>query len=148
MITSISGFLFSILSIIFNFILLNRVFPTPWITSLINATFKNKSSRHLAVYFRPISLVHMLSKLLDFILLSRFKKWFKPADEQSAYQSGRSCADNIFFNKMPHKPCKKNVKRNCFSQPSILRERLAVLIGRIYLENWLNLEQVVPMSLV
>ena len=93
MITSISGFLFSILSIIFNFILLNRVFPTAWVTSLINAIFKTKGSRHLAVYFRPISLVHMLSKLQDFILLRRFKKWFKPADEQSAYQSGRSCAD-------------------------------------------------------
>ena len=39
----------------------------------------------------------MLSKLFDFILLSRFKKWFFPVDEQSAYQPGRSCADNIFL---------------------------------------------------
>ena len=30
-------------------------------------------------------------------MLSRFKKWFQPADEQSAYQSGRSCAGNIFL---------------------------------------------------
>ena len=112
MITSISGFLFSILSIIFSFILLNRAFPTAWVTSLINAIFKNKGSRHLAVYFCPISLVHMLSKLLDVILLSRFKKWFKPADEQSAYQSGRSCADNIFLTRCLislAKKCKKKL---------------------------------------
>ena len=97
MINSISDVFFPILSFIFNFILMHRIFPTAWVTTLITAMFKNKGSRHHASFYRPVSLVHMLSKLLDFILLSRFKKWFIPADEQSAYQSGRSCADNIFL---------------------------------------------------
>ena len=39
----------------------------------------------------------MLYKWFDFILLERFKAWFKPADEQTAYQSLKSCADHIFL---------------------------------------------------
>ena len=30
-------------------------------------------------------------------MLNRFKKWFKPADEDTAYQEGKSCADHIFL---------------------------------------------------
>ena len=97
MITSVADSLFPILCFIFNFILSHSIFPTAWITTLINAIFKNNGSRLLAIYYRPVSLVHMSSKLFNFILLSRFKKWFFPVDEQSAYQPGRSCADNIFL---------------------------------------------------
>ena len=35
--------------------------------------------------------------MFDFILLERFRKWFKPNDSQSAYQSERGCADHVFF---------------------------------------------------
>ena len=47
--------------------------------------------------YRPVALVYLLYKWFDFILLSRFKAWFSPADEQTAYQGGRSCADHIFL---------------------------------------------------
>ena len=66
-----------------------------WVLTLINAIIKNKGSEEDAKYYRPVSLVQMLSKRFDFVLLNRFMAWFKPADEQSAYQSGKSCADNI-----------------------------------------------------
>ena len=39
----------------------------------------------------------MLYKWFDFILLKRFRKWFIPADEQTAYQDGKGCADHIFL---------------------------------------------------
>ena len=88
---------FPILFFIFNFILLNISFPSAWIQTLITAIFKNKGSKKFASFYRPVSLISMLCKLFDFILLNRFKKWFSPSDEQSAYQPDRSCADNIFL---------------------------------------------------
>ena len=97
MLSKCSELLFPIIQFIFNFILLRHVFPLKWVLTLIIAIFKNKGSRKNSKYYRPVSLVHMLSKLFDFVLLERFKLWFKPSDEQSAYQSGRSCADNIFL---------------------------------------------------
>ena len=39
----------------------------------------------------------MLYKWFDFVLLSRFKRWFTPADEQTAYQDKRGCPDHIFL---------------------------------------------------
>ena len=50
-----------------------------------------------ACNYRPISLVRMLAKVFDFILVKRFNTWFMPHDSQTAYQSGRSCADHVFF---------------------------------------------------
>ena len=41
--------------------------------------------------------MHLLAKLFDFILLERFKKWFVPADEQTAYQEERGSADHVFL---------------------------------------------------
>ena len=38
-----------------------------------------------------------MAKLSDFILLERFKKWFMPADEQSAYQTNKGSADHVFL---------------------------------------------------
>ena len=76
---------------------MHQIFPVELVLTLIKSLFKNKGSREEAKFYRPVSLVYMLSKLLDFILLRRFKEWFRPADEQSAYQAGRSCADNIFL---------------------------------------------------
>ena len=38
-----------------------------------------------------------MPSFFDFILLQRFKKWFNPADEQTAYQQNRGCADHVFF---------------------------------------------------
>ena len=64
MITSISGVIFPILSFIFNFILMHHIFPTALVTTLINAIFKNKGSRHLASFYRPVSIVHMLTSKL------------------------------------------------------------------------------------
>ena len=39
----------------------------------------------------------LLAKMFDFILLERFRKWFKPHDCQSAYQSGKGGADHVFL---------------------------------------------------
>ena len=51
----------------------------------------------MAEFFRGISIVFMMSKVFDIILLNRFKKWFLPSDQQSAYQSEMSTADHIFL---------------------------------------------------
>ena len=61
------------------------------------AIFKNKGSPLQPKFYRPISLVALLSKLFDFILLKRFMNWFIPHDCQSAYQSGKSCAEPVFL---------------------------------------------------
>ena len=47
--------------------------------------------------YRGISLVQLLAKLFDIILLRRFKGWFKPADEQTAYQEERGSPDHVFL---------------------------------------------------
>ena len=86
-------FLMTVMNIIFQ----NHLFPTQWRTTIINATYKFKGKRKNALNYRPISLVQLLSKLFDFILLKRFIKWFSPNDEKTAYQQGKSSADHVFF---------------------------------------------------
>ena len=83
--------------IIFNIILGTHFFPTKWRTTLVSELFKNKGSRNDATKYRPISLVQLLAKLFDTILLGRFRKWFTPSDPQTAYQSKRSSADHVFL---------------------------------------------------
>ena len=95
-VNNVSGILFRILLLLFNVIIQFRFFPTQWRTTIVSAIFKCKACKgsvRSPINYRPISLVEILSKLFDFILLNRFKKWFKPHDSQSAYQSKRSCAD-------------------------------------------------------
>ena len=97
MLTEVSDVLFPILLMLFNVILQRCFFPFKWWFSVVIALFKNKGSRLVSKNFRPVSLVVMFSKLFDFVLLSRFKKWFKPHDMQTAYQEGKSCCDHIFL---------------------------------------------------
>ena len=59
--------------------------------------FKNKGSRLFSKNYRGISLVHLLAKLFDIIMLRRFKRWFTPADEQTAYCPKRGSADHVFL---------------------------------------------------
>ena len=97
MITEIGGVLYPILLILFNIILSCSVIPVKWLYSIVIALFKNKGTRRFAKFFRPVSLVEMLSKLFDFVLLGRFQKWFTPHDMQTAYQTGKGPGDHIFF---------------------------------------------------
>ena len=83
--------------IIFNAILQCAFFLTKWCLTVVAAIFKNKGSPRYAKYYRPVSRVRLLYKWFDFILLTRFKVWFTPADEQTAYQTGKSYADHIFL---------------------------------------------------
>ena len=73
------------------------MFPTNWRMTVVTDFFKNKGSASDATKYRPISLVQLLTKLFDFILLDCFKKWFVPADQQTAYQKNRSSADHVFL---------------------------------------------------
>ena len=106
MITSISNILFPILQLLLNIVLYCALYPTHWRTSVVSAIFKNKGKYLNPKNYRPISLVQMLSKLFDFILLNRFKHWFKPNDSQSAYQSKRNCAEHVFLIRALIKHCK------------------------------------------
>ena len=63
----------------------------------MNEIFKHKGSSTEGRNYRGISLVQLLAKLFDFILLGRFKKWFIPADEQTAYQHEKGSADHVFL---------------------------------------------------
>ena len=96
-VTSIAGALFTGLSILMNVILRCSIYPSQWRTTIVSAIFKNKGCSFLPKFYRPISLVHLLSKFFDFILLGRFMKWFIPHDLQSAYQKSKSVADPIFL---------------------------------------------------
>ncbi len=97
MINSIQNSLFPLVLLLFNIMLSSVLFPTEWCLTVVTALFKNKGSPSIAKYFRPVTLVQLLYKWFDFVLLSRFKKWFKPADENTAYQSGKGCPDHIFL---------------------------------------------------
>ena len=97
MLTEVNDILYPILLIIFNTILQCSIFPCQWWHSVIIALFKHKGSRSIPKNFRQVSLVVMLSKLFDFVLLNLFKIWFKPNDMQTAYQEGKSCSDHIFL---------------------------------------------------
>ena len=61
-----------------------------WRTTIMNAIFKNKGTRKLAEFYRGISIVYLMAKIFDIILLNRFKKWFVPSDLQTAYQEEMS----------------------------------------------------------
>ena len=97
MIKSIPHILFPILLAIFNVIMSCSVFPEIWWKATVAAIFKNKGLKRFASNYRPVALVFMLSKFFDFILLRRFMEWFKPHDNQTAYQKMRGCADHIFL---------------------------------------------------
>ena len=97
MISRVSDTVFPIIYLIFNTILMCRIFPSKCRTTLVAAIFKKKGTISAAKIYRPISLVHILAKLFNCILLDRFKKWFKPDDQQTAYQQGRCTADHIFL---------------------------------------------------
>ena len=65
--------------------------------TVIKEIFKNKGLLSWAKNYRGISLVQLLAKLFDFILLGRFKKWFYPDDGQTAYKQKRGSADHVFL---------------------------------------------------
>ena len=88
---------YPIVVILFNTILSFAFFPTNWCTSVVAALFKNKGTPDISKYYRPVTLVELMYKWFDFVFLGRFKAWFKPADEQTAYQDGKSCADHNFL---------------------------------------------------
>ena len=97
MITSISTVFYPLLVIILNIILHAGYYPEKWRNTVVTTLFKNKGVTWLAKFFRPVSLVRLLCKMFDFITLDRFRKWFIPHDGQSAYRTGRSCADHVFL---------------------------------------------------
>ena len=99
MVVNLPQTILSALLIIYNTILTAHSYPTLWRTTIVNEIFKNKGESDAAKNYRGISLVYMLSKVLDFILGNRFVKWFKKLcdDAQTAYQNGKSSADHVFF---------------------------------------------------
>ena len=74
-----------------------HLYPGVWRSTIVNAIFKNKGTRRLAEYYRGISIVYLMAKIFDIILLNRFKKWFIPSDLNTAYQSEMSTADHVFL---------------------------------------------------
>ena len=92
-----SVLLFILLHIIYNSILSSHIFPTAWRTTTVTEIFKNKGDTKHASNYRPVTLVQLMAKLFDLILVSRFQKWFTPADEQTAYQANRGSADHVFL---------------------------------------------------
>ena len=97
MVTNVPMGLLLTFQLIFNTILQCHIFPTAWRTTVVNEVFKNKGSPESSKNYRGISLVQLMAKLFDFLLLDRFKRWFVPSDEQSAYQTGKGCADHVFL---------------------------------------------------
>ena len=97
MVTSFPASILLLLQLIYNTILKFHVFPTSWRTTVVGEIFKNKGMRAEGKNYRGISLVQLLAKLFDIILLRRFKGWFKPADEQTAYQEERGSPDHVFL---------------------------------------------------
>ena len=97
MLTNVPATLLLVFQIIYNSILKSHTYPSKWRTTFVSAIFKNKGFRHLAQYFRGISIVYLMSKVFDIIMLNRFKKWFIPSDLQTAYQEKKGCPDNVFL---------------------------------------------------
>ena len=97
MLTNVPLAMLLIFQIIYNTILKFHVYPSTWRTTIVNAIFKNKGMRKLAKYYRGISIVYLMSKIFDIIMLNRFNAWFKPSDRQTAYQEKIGCPDNLFL---------------------------------------------------
>ena len=97
MVTSVPLCVMLVFQIIYSSILKYHVYPSLWRTTIVNAIFKNKGTRRLAEFYRGISIVYLMAKIFDIILLNRFKQWFKPSDLQTAYQEEKSTADHVFL---------------------------------------------------
>ena len=97
MLTNVPLCVLLVFQIIYNSTLKTALYPTKWRTTIVNAIFKNKGTRKLAQYFRGISIVYLMAKIFDFILLDRFISWFTPSDQQTAYQEKKGCPDNVFL---------------------------------------------------
>ena len=96
MVTNIPLCILYVFQIIYNSILNFHIYPNTWRTTIVNAIFKNKGSRGSAKYYRGISIVYLMAKIFDIILLKRFKSRFTP-DQQTAYQEKKGCVDNVFL---------------------------------------------------
>ena len=97
MVTSVPLCIMLVFQIIYNSILKYHLYPGVWRTTIVNAIFKNKGTRRLAEFYRGISIVYLMAKIFDIILLNRFKKWFIPSDQNTAYQKEMSTADHVFL---------------------------------------------------
>ena len=97
MLTNIPVTMLYIFQIIYNSILQFHIYPSKWRTTIVNAIFKNKGTRKLAQYYRGISIVHLMAKVFDIVILNRFKSWFTPHDQQTAYQEEKGCPDHVFL---------------------------------------------------
>ena len=97
MLTNIPVTLLYVFQIIYNSILRFHIYPSKWRTTIVNAIFKNKGTRKLAQYFRGISIVYLMAKVFDIVILNRFKRWFQPHDQQTAYQEKKGCPDHVFL---------------------------------------------------
>ena len=99
MVMNLPQIILSTLLIIYNTILTTHTYPSRWRLTIVNEIFKNKGNTDEAKNYRGISLVNLLSKVLDLILGNRFMKWFQKIcnDAQTAYQNGKSGADHVFL---------------------------------------------------
>ena len=97
MLTNIPAYMLIMIQVIYNTILTCHIFPSMWRKTIGMEAFKNKGSEEIAKYYRPLTLVQLLSKMLDLIFVRRFQEWFKPAEEQTAYQQKKSSSDHVFL---------------------------------------------------
>ena len=73
MLTNVPITLLYIFQIIYNSILHFHIYPSKWRTTIVNAILKNKGSRKLAQYYCGISIVYLMAKVFDIVILIRFK---------------------------------------------------------------------------
>ena len=97
MLTSLPVCVLYVIQIIYNSMLTFHMYPTKWRTTVVNEIFKNKGETKHATNYRAISLVALLSKVFDLILMNRFVERFIPNDSQTAYQPKKSSADHVFL---------------------------------------------------
>ena len=94
---NISPELSPILAKVFNKCLLQKCFPISWKISSVCPVYKNSGDRSSPSQYRPISLLSIMSKLLESVINKRVTKHLMKnhllCDEQYGFRSSRSTAD-------------------------------------------------------
>ena len=121
---------FTVLSILMNVILRCSIYPSQWRTSIVSAIFKNKGCSFLPKFYRPISLVHLLSKFMEVVCTSLSSISIPKVQERrrSRFQGVMIFFSSFFF---PEPAFPVKINRQNFLQNSIFLESTQSRLSRL-----------------
>ena len=89
------------LQTLFNQIMIDEEIPEEWEVGLIVPIFKNEGERDVIDNYRGITILSIVSKLFEKVIMSRLTEWSNSKgvieEEQGGFRAGRGCVELIWL---------------------------------------------------